>query len=102
VRAGSEHVYHLYVIQTAYREELRHHLADMGIETAVHYPTALPLLPAYSRLGVTEELIPRAARTQRRILSLPIYPELTDAMVAYVVSGIREFFASRQRDTART
>jgi dTDP-4-amino-4,6-dideoxygalactose transaminase len=93
VRAGATHVYHLYVVRTAHRDELRAFLSERGIETAIHYPTALPLLPAYKRLGMLPASIPRAAANQRRILSLPIYPELSDDMLEYVVESIRTFFA---------
>jgi dTDP-4-amino-4,6-dideoxygalactose transaminase len=95
VRSGATHVYHLYVVATSQRDALRSHLAARGVETAVHYPTALPLLPAYARLGLTAADIPNAARNQGRILSLPIYPEMTEEQVAYVVGAIREFFAHR-------
>jgi dTDP-4-amino-4,6-dideoxygalactose transaminase len=92
VRPGATHVYHLYVIRTAHRDELRSHLTTRGIETAIHYPTALPLLPAYKRLGMLPASIPMAARNQHQILSLPIYPELSDDMMEYVVQSIRDFF----------
>jgi dTDP-4-amino-4,6-dideoxygalactose transaminase len=95
VRDGATHVYHLYVVATARRDALRSHLAAREIETAVHYPTALPLLPAYARLGLTAADIPNAARNQARILSLPIYPEITDEQVEHVVGAVRDFFARR-------
>jgi dTDP-4-amino-4,6-dideoxygalactose transaminase len=94
VRAGASHVYHLYVIKTAARDALKSFLATRDIETAIHYPTALPLLPAYAYLGMTAQSVPVAAADQRRILSLPIYPEMTREMVAYVVDAVREFFAA--------
>ena len=53
----------------------------------------MPLLPAYKRLGILPAAIPRAARNQGRILSLPIYPELSDEMIEYVAESIRVFFA---------
>ena len=95
VRDGASHVYHLYVIKTDHRDGLRTHLAERGVETAVHYPTALPLLPAYARLGVQADSIPNAARNQGRILSLPVYPEMADSTVAFVVDCVREYFAAR-------
>jgi dTDP-4-amino-4,6-dideoxygalactose transaminase len=61
----------------------------------VHYPTALPLLPAYSRLGIGPSSVPTAARNQDRILSLPMYPELGDEMIEYVAARIEEFFSTR-------
>jgi dTDP-4-amino-4,6-dideoxygalactose transaminase len=79
-------------VGTAHRDELKVFLAERGIETAIHYPTALPLLPAYKRLGMIPASIPKAARNQRRILSLPIYPELSDDMIEYVAESIRAFF----------
>lgn len=92
VRAGAQHVYHLYVVKTAYRDELKSFLGEHGIQTAIHYPTALPLLPAYRRLGISPEMIPVAARNQQQILSLPVFPEMTDEMIEYVVQAIRRFF----------
>lgn len=93
LRDGSTHVYHLYVIQCADRDALKAHLAAQGIETAIHYPTALPLLPAYAHLGMQASDIPRAAANQDAILSLPIFPEMTAAMVAHVADAIRGFYA---------
>lgn len=93
IRPGSTHVYHLYVVRTAVRDRLRAFLAAKGIESAVHYPTALPLLPAYRYMGIQSADIPTAAANQNSILSLPIYPEMTDEMVGFVAASIREFFA---------
>lgn len=95
VRAGSSHVYHLFVIQTDDRDGLRSFLAARGIETGIHYPTALPLLEAYRRLEMSPADIPRAARSTGRILSLPIFPEMTESMIDFVCEAIRDFFAAR-------
>jgi dTDP-4-amino-4,6-dideoxygalactose transaminase len=91
-RPGSTHVYHLYVIQCERRNELREFLAVRQVETAIHYPAALPLLPAYAYLGGRAEQFPRAARNQERILSLPIYAEMSSAQIDHVVASIREFY----------
>lgn len=93
VRPGATHVYHLYVVRVRDRDALRKHLADRGIEVAIHYPRPLPFLPAYAHLGYTLADFPRAATAQREILSLPIYPEMSDEMVEYVADSIREFYA---------
>ena len=93
VREGATHVYHLYVVATGRRDELKSFLTARGIETAIHYPTALPLLPAYRYLGMSRESIPRAAANQSRILSLPIFAEMTDEMIEYVAATIREFYS---------
>lgn len=92
IRAGATHVYHLYVIRTAQRDQLKSYLAERGIETQIHYPSALPLLPAYRHLGVSASSIPRAAMNQKTVLSLPIYPEMTTEAVEYVVDAIRMYF----------
>ena len=93
VSTGASHVYHLYVIETAQRDGLKAFLAERGIETAVHYPTALPFLPAYRHLGAVAAAFPRAAAAQGRILSLPMYPEMPVAMIEYVADSVRAFFA---------
>jgi dTDP-4-amino-4,6-dideoxygalactose transaminase len=90
-RPGTEHVFHLYVIRTRNRDKLRQFLADRGIETQVHYPTALPLLPAYRRLAHRPEDFPQAHAAQDEILSLPMYAELTLTAVEAVAEAIREF-----------
>ena len=87
-----DHVYHLYVVRTARRDELKKNLADAGISTVLNYPKALPFYPAYSYLGHKPEDFPVAYANQAQILSLPIYPEMTDEMITYVASCIRSFF----------
>ena len=89
-RPESEHVFHLYVISCDERDTLRQRLADRGIPTIVNYPKALPFYPAYSRLNHTPEDFPVAYRDQHRILSLPLYPEMTDAEQEHVATSVRE------------
>ena len=92
VAADRDHVYHLYVIRTEKRDALKKHLADAGIATVLNYPKALPFYPAYAYLGHTPEDFPVAHANQSRILSLPIFPEMTDAMIEYVAGQMRGFF----------
>jgi dTDP-4-amino-4,6-dideoxygalactose transaminase len=92
IAPGSTHVYHLYVIRVAERDALRTFLQERGIETGIHYPTALPFLGAYRSRGHRSDEFPRAYRNQSTILSLPMYAELTDAMVDHVADTIGEFF----------
>lgn len=92
VAPGREHVYHLYVIRTERRDELRAFLKQSGVETVLNYPVALPFLKAYAYLGHAPEQFPVAHANQARILSLPIFPEMTDEMVHSVVDRIRVFF----------
>ena len=92
-----DHVYHLYVIRTEKRDALRKELTDSGIATMLNYPKALPFYPAYSYLKHAAEDFPAAYANQGRILSLPIYPEMTEEMIAYVAKRIERF--SRQSMT---
>jgi dTDP-4-amino-4,6-dideoxygalactose transaminase len=92
VAPGRDHVYHLYVIRTERRDALKKHLADAGIGTVLNYPKALPFFPAYAYLGHTPADFPVAYANQSRILSLPIFPEMTDEMIVYVAGQIKKFF----------
>ena len=83
------HVFHLYVIRTDKRQELQSSLHDQGIETSVHYPTALPFLPCYKHYGYTPEDFPVAYHNQSRILSLPMYAELREEQIHCVVNSVR-------------
>ena len=92
VRPDSVHSFHLYVIRAKRREELIRYLTSKGIDTAIHYPTALPNLPAYTYLGHTPEDFPEATKAQAEILSLPMFPELAEFQIAYVCDSIRDFY----------
>ncbi len=94
VRPDSKHTYHLFVVRANRRGELMEFLKEKGIETTLHYPTPLPFLPAYEYLGHTTADFPVAAQLQQEILSLPIYPELTEEAVCYVGEMIRAFYAN--------
>jgi dTDP-4-amino-4,6-dideoxygalactose transaminase len=94
VAPDRDHVYHLYVIRTEKRDALKKHLADVGVATVLNYPKALPFYPAYAYLGYQPADFPVAHANQSRILSLPIYPEITDEMMRCVVETIRKFFAA--------
>jgi dTDP-4-amino-4,6-dideoxygalactose transaminase len=80
-----EHVYHLYVIRTENRDGLKKHLGNADISTVINYPKALPFYPAYAYLAHHQNNFPIAYANQSRILSLPIYPEMTPQMIEYVV-----------------
>ncbi len=85
---GVQHVYHLYVVRSEQREALQGHLADRGVQTAVHYPIPIHLQAAYGWLSLGVGSFPVAERCAREVLSLPIYPELTDAHVRQVAAHI--------------
>ncbi len=91
VAPGREHVYHLYTIKHPRRDALAAHLNANGVQTAVNYPTALPFLPAYARFNHRPEQFPDAYADQSRILSLPMFAEITPAQQEHVIRLIREF-----------
>src|ERR1700692_770958 len=91
VRADRSHVYHLYTIQHPRRDALAAHLKAHGVQTAINYPTALPFLEAYSRLKARPDQFPNAHRDQSRILSLPMFAEITEDQQCVVTNLIREF-----------
>ena len=84
-----ERVWHLFVIKTDRRDRLRKHLADCGIQTAVHYPKPIFAQPAYRSLQPQSALLPVTAKLSARILSLPLYPEMAERSVREVCRAIR-------------
>jgi len=81
VRSSVSHVFHLYVIRSPLRDDLRKYLGKNGVATGVHYPKALPFLRAYACFGHEPEDFPTAHRYQDEILSLPMYPELSQEQI---------------------
>ncbi len=88
----AESVYHLYVVRHPRREELKKHLEANKVGCALHYPLPLHLQKCYASLGYSAGAFPVAEKAARECLSLPIYPELTDAQVDRVSAVIHEFF----------
>ena len=87
-------VYHLYVIQSDDRDGLQRYLEQNGVATGLHYPVPLHLQEAYSSLGYEEGNFPVAEKAAKRILSLPMFPELTEAQIVYVCGKIKEYKGS--------
>ena len=85
------HVFHLYVIRTNGRDTLQKHLEDNGISTGIHYPTPLPFLKAYDYLKLARDDFLIAYKFRNEILSLPMYPELSEEMIQYIVDHIKRF-----------
>jgi dTDP-4-amino-4,6-dideoxygalactose transaminase len=102
VAPGREHVYHLYVIRTTLRDQLRSRLDQAGIATVLNYPKALPFYPAYAYLNQRPDDFPVAYANQNRILSLPIYPEITDEAITYVAAQIRTAIGTSNRTRAES
>ena len=85
-----EGVYHLYVIEVGNRDEVINHLATKGIATGIHYPIPLHLQPAFQYLGYSRGDMPNCERAAERILSLPIFPELTDEEIESIAGAVLE------------
>ena len=87
-----EHVYHQFTIRALRRDELAAHLRSRGIETAIYYPVALHHQPAFHHHGSNASSCPEAARAASEVLSLPLYPELTDQQQQRIVAAILDFY----------
>lgn len=88
-----QHVYHLYVIRTTARDRLQRYLYEKGIETLIHYPVPVHCQDAYTELKVPLGSFPVAEQCAREILSLPLYPELSEDEVGFVARNINNYFA---------
>lgn len=86
VQDGGEHVYHLYVVQLDDRDRVAEVLCSKGIATGIHYPLPLHLQPAYQYLGYKRGDFPVTERLAERVLSLPMFPELTNSEIETVCS----------------
>lgn len=91
VVAGRTHVFHLYVVRSAARDALAEHLRARGIANAIHYPIPLPMMPAYARFGHQPQDFPNAVAACAEILSLPMFPELSDEQIAEIAAALAEF-----------
>src|SRR5262249_42660710 len=94
--AGEVHVYHQYVVRTPRRDRLQAYLKAAGIETGIHYPVPLHRQPAWLRRYGESPPLPRAERLAQEILSLPVFPDLSDAEVETVADAVMSFFSAAQ------
>jgi len=90
---GAESVWHLYVIRTEQRDQLKDHLVSKGINASIHYPVPIHLQPAYQDLGHKRGDFPVTEAYAEKILSLPMYAELTGRQIEFVAQTISEFQA---------
>ena len=89
-------VWHLIVIRTEYRDKLKQYLQEKGIASGIHYPIALPNLQAYKYLNHKPSDFPVASSYQSKLLSLPIFPEITKDQQDYVINAVKEYYSRRQ------
>lgn len=88
-------IYHLFVVQASRRDELIKYLSKKNTTTLIHYPIPLHLQKAYSHLGYKRGDFPNAEKISRLIVSLPMYPQLTQEQIDYTASSIKEFYETK-------
>lgn len=88
----SESVFHLYVVRAPRRDELIEFLAENGVETIIHYPVPVHLQEAYNDLKIAPDSLPEAERAAQEIVSLPLYPEITEDEINAVAALINHFY----------
>jgi dTDP-4-amino-4,6-dideoxygalactose transaminase len=93
--AAIHHVYNQFTIRCTLRDELREFLQEIGVPSEIYYPLCLHLQPAFSYLGYMTGQFPDAEMASKEVLSLPVYPELSDAQQTIVVNAIAEFCAGK-------
>lgn len=87
----AKHVYHIYAIRAKNRDRLRDFLGKNGISTGIHYPIPIHLQKAYSFMGIKKGTYPIAEKAADEILSLPMYPELSEEQMEYISETIKNF-----------
>jgi dTDP-4-amino-4,6-dideoxygalactose transaminase len=88
----ARHIYNQYCIRTPRRDELRSHLAEHGVGTEIYYPLSLHMQECFAYLGHKPEDFPESLRAAQQTLALPIYPELAESQLQYVVDTIASLF----------
>jgi len=91
---NSSHVFHQFVVRHPRRDELKQYLMEHGIHTLVHYPMPIHLQPAYVRLGYSVGNLPNTELVSREVLSLPLYPELTEEEIKRVCQNVIDFLSA--------
>lgn len=90
---GARHVYHVYAIRVRQRDQLVEHLSAAGVQTLVHYPIPMHLQPAFTELGYKNGDLPITESVSNEILSLPLFPELTEKQQDFVADQVLSFFS---------
>ncbi len=94
VLPGNAHVYNQYTLRVHRRDELRSHLEGRGLPTGLYYPKGLHLQECFASLGGREGDLPVTERLTREVVSLPVFPELTEEQLSEVSGAIREFYGA--------
>jgi dTDP-4-amino-4,6-dideoxygalactose transaminase len=91
----ARHVYHIYAVRTTERAALQEHLTAHGVQTGIHYPFPVHLLPAFADLGYAAGRFPHSERAANEVLSLPMFPELTAEQTSAVCAAVHAFSRSQ-------
>jgi dTDP-4-amino-4,6-dideoxygalactose transaminase len=94
-RSGDESVYHLFVAYVDDRDGVRRELAKLDVQTAVHYPVPIHLQPAYSSLGFSAGSLPFTEKACQRVLSMPLFPEMSEEQVIYAARALTTVLAKQ-------
>ena len=97
----SECVYHLFVVYVENRDHVRAELEKRGVETAVHYPVPIHLQDAFMHLGYKKGSFPNTERACERVISMPVFPELTEEQVRYAALSLAEIVAQKPKKAAK-
>jgi len=92
IRKNSKHSFHLYVIKAKRRDELFKYLTELNIQVLIHYPRILPNTKAYEYLNSDMSEFPLSLKNEELIISLPVFPEMRDDEINYVVDCIKNFY----------
>ena len=84
----NRHVYHVYAIRTSNRQAVQESLQAQGVQSGIHYPTPVHLLPAHEDLGYRQGQFPHSEAAADEVLSLPMFPELTEAQTSQVADAL--------------
>jgi len=95
----ARHVYHIYAIRTAHRQAWQEALLAQGIQTGVHYPTPVHLLPAFADLDYSAGQFPHSEKAASEVLSLPMFPELTQAQCEEVARAVKSLAGGGSAET---
>lgn len=87
------HIYHQYTLVVENREKLKQHLAEKEIGFDVYYPIPLHLQKCFSELNYKKGDLPKCEKLTEKVISLPIFPEMTEDQQAYVIDSIKEFYS---------
>jgi dTDP-4-amino-4,6-dideoxygalactose transaminase len=93
VDPANDHIFHQYTIRVPQRDELKAHLKEQGVGHSIYYPLALHLQPCFAHLGYRQGSLPAAEAAMGSVISLPIYPEMSEAQQDRVIEAIQSFYA---------